>query len=393
MGMDFLEQLRHLFRFKRQVYLDHNATTYVSKRVRRRMKQVLKYYWGNPSSAYHLGKMSAQIIEKARQQVADAIHAHSHEIYFTGCATESNNAVLKSQSNHFYPEKKKIISTPIEHPSIMNTLEFLQTQGIVVQYCPVDHYGRIAINELENLIDADTFLICCIFANNEIGTIQNIKEISALAKSHNVLVLSDCVQAFGKVPVNVKELGVDYATFSAHKLYGPKGVGALYAKISSPLEPFIHGGHQEEGMRAGTESVHNIAGFGAACKDVKKLLVNYEKTRNLKEHFIKQLKDIKPDIIINSPAEDCLPNTMSVTFPDINSGELMMMLDYHGIAVSSGSACSTHLNKPSHILKAIGLSDKAAAETIRISLGKDTTDKDIRYTIKVISDYLKSNAE
>jgi cysteine desulfurase len=392
MGIDFFEQLRNLFRFKRHVYLDNNATTYVSKRVRRMMKRVLKYYWGNPSSAYQIGKMSAQIIEEARQQVADAIHAHSHEIYFTGCATESNNTVLKSLSNHFYPKKKKIISTPVEHPSIMNTLEFLQTQGIVVQYCPVDSYGHVAIKELENLIDADTFLICCIFANNEIGTIQNVKEISTLAKSNNVLVLSDCVQAFGKVPVNVKESGVDYATFSAHKLYGPKGVGALYAKISSPLEPFIHGGHQEEGMRAGTESVHNIAGFGAACKDVKKLLVNYEKTRNLKEHFIKQLKDIKSDIIINSPTEDCLPNTISVTFPNINSGELMMMLDYHGIAVSSGSACSTHLNKPSHVLKAIGLSDKAAQETIRISFGKDTSYREIRYTIKVIGNYLKSEA-
>jgi len=392
MGIVFFERLRHLFRIKRRVYLDNNATTYVSKRVRRIMKRVLKYYWGNPSSAYQIGKMSAQIIEEARQQVADAIHAHSHEIYFTGCATESNNAVLKSLSNHFYPEKKKIISTPIEHPSIMNTLEFLQTQGIVVQYCSVDSCGRVAIKELENLIDTDTFLICCIFANNEIGTIQNVKEISTLAKLHNVLVLSDCVQAFGKVPLNVKELGVDYATFSAHKLYGPKGVGALYARISSPLEPFIHGGHQEEGMRAGTESVHNIAGFGAACKDVKKLLVNYETTRNLKEHFIKQLKDIKSDIIINSPAEDCLPNTISATFPNMNSGELMMMLDYHGIAVSSGSACSTHLNKPSHVLKAIGLSDKATQETIRISFGKDTSDRDIRYTIKVIDNYLKSES-
>lgn len=377
------------FLFKRQVYLDNNATTYVSKHVRRIMKRVLKYYWGNPSSGYRIGKMSAQIIEKAREQVADAIHAHSHEIYFTGCATESNNAVLKSLSNHFYPTKKKIISTPIEHPSIMNTLEFLQTQGIVVQYCPVDNYGFISIKELEALIDEDTFLICCIFANNEIGTIQNIKEVSALAKSRNTLVLSDCVQAFGKVPVNVKELGVDYASFSAHKLYGPKGIGALYAKISSPLEPFLHGGHQEEGMRAGTESVHNIAGFGVACKDVKNLIIYSEKTRLLKEQFIKQLKVIKPDIIINSPKDDCLPNTVSVTFPNINSKELMMMLDYYGIAVSSGSACSSQLNKPSHVLKAIGLSDKATQETLRISFGKDTSERDIKYTIKVMDNYFK----
>jgi len=356
------------------------------------MNRVLKYYWGNPSSPYHPGKMSARIVEEARQHVADAIHAHPHEIYFTGCATESNNAVLKSLSHHFYPEKKKIISTPVEHPSIMNSLEFLQSRGIVVQYCPVDRWGRMVINELENLIDADTFLICCIYANNEIGTIQNVRDISTCAKSHHILVLSDCVQAFGKIPVNVRELGVDYATFSAHKLYGPKGIGALYASISSPMEPFLHGGHQEEGMRAGTESVHNIAGFGAACKDVDKLIAHSGKLRDLKVKFLTRLKEIKPDIIINSPETDCLPNTISVTFPDINNHELMMMLDYHGIAVSSGSACSTRLNKPSHVLKAIGLSDKAAQETIRISFGKDTSSRDIEYTLKVLDNCLKTEA-
>lgn len=376
------------FLYKRQVYLDNNATTRVSKSVRRVMGRVLKYNWGNPSSGYYMGKRAARIIEKARQQVADSINAHSHEIYFTGCATESNNAALITLSNHFYPKKKKIITTPIEHPSIMNTLEFLQTQGVVVQLCPVDRYGFISLKELETLIDEETFLICCMFANNEIGSIQNIKEVSALAKSQNVLVLCDCVQALGKVPVDVKDLGVDYATFSAHKLYGPKGVGALYAKISTPLEPFIHGGHQEEGMRAGTESTHNIAGFGMACKDVKNLITNSEKTRRLKEQFIKQLKGIKPDIIINSPTDNCLPNTVSITFPNINIKELMMMLDYNGIAVSSGSACSSQLNKPSHVLKAIGLSDIAAAGTLRISFGKETSERDIRYTVKVIDNYL-----
>lgn len=392
MRVTYFEKIKRLLCFKRQVYLDNNATTCISRPVRKTMNRVLKHYWGNPSSAYHMGKMSSQIIEKARQQLADAIHAHSHEIYFTGCATESNNAVLKTLSNYFYPKKKKIISTPVEHPSIINTLEFLKTQGIVVQYCPVDKYGRVSPMDIVKLIDEDTFLICCILANNEIGTVNNVKEIAKIAKAHNVLVLSDCVQAFGKIPVNVKELNVDYASFSAHKLYGPKGIGALYAKISSPLEPFIHGGHQEEGMRAGTEAVHNIAGFGTACRDVNKLLSHAEKIRDLKEQLTRQLKESKSDIIINSPETDCLPNTISVTFPNINSGELMMMLDDHGIAVSSGSACSSHTNKPSHVLKAIGLSDQSARETIRISLGRDTSASDIRYTIKVMENYFKSES-
>ena len=186
-------------------------------------------------------------------------------------------------------------------------------------------------------------------------------------------------------------MGVDYATFSAHKLYGPKGVGGLYAKISSPLAPFIHGGHQEEGMRAGTESVHNIAGFGKACTQVRKLVYYSNGIKLLKEHFIEKLKMVKPDIIINSPSENCLSNTISVTLPDINSRELMMMLDYYGISISSGSACSTQLNKPSHVLKSIGLSDKLADETIRISLGKDTKKGDISYTIRIIDKYLKTN--
>jgi cysteine desulfurase len=373
--------------FKRKVYLDNNATTSVSSSVRKTMNRVLKYHFGNPSSGYQKGKRASQIIEKAREQVAKSIHAHSHEIYFSGCATESNNAVLKTLSKHFYPQKKKIISTPIEHPSIMNTLAFLETQGIIVQYCPVDRFGFVSTTELEKLIDDDTFLICCMLANNEIGTLQNIREISALAKAHNILVMSDCVQAFGKIPIDVKELGVDYATFSAHKLHGPKGVGALYARISSPLIPFIHGGHQEEGIRAGTESVHNIAGFGKACQEVRKLISHSTNILLLKNQFIDQLKVLKPDIIINSPTENCLSNTISVTFPGINSRELMMMLDYYGISVSSGSACSTQINKPSHVLKAIGLSDKAAEETIRISLGKDTKRGDISYTIKVLSKY------
>jgi len=377
--------------FKRNVYLDNNATTRLSRSVRKTMKRVMKHHWGNPSSAYRKGKTAFQIIENGREQFAKSIHAHSHEVYFSGSATESNNAVLKTLSHHFYPKKKKIISTPIEHPSVMNTLEFLQSQGIIVEFCSVDRFGFVSAKEVEKLIDDDTFLICCMLANNEIGTIQNIQDISALAKAHNILVMSDCVQAFGKIPINVKEMGVDYATFSAHKLYGPKGVGGLYAKISSPLASFIHGGHQEEGMRAGTESVHNIAGFGKACKQVAKLISQSNDIKLLKEQFIKQLKTVKPDIIINSPPENCLSNTISVTLPGINSREFMMMLDYYGISVSSGSACSTQLNKPSHVLKSIGLSDKTADETIRISLGKDTTKGEIKYAIKIIEKYLKTN--
>jgi cysteine sulfinate desulfinase/cysteine desulfurase-like protein len=241
--------------------------------------------------------------------------------------------------------------------------------------------------ELEKLIDENTFLICCMLANNEIGTIQDIRAITKIAHQKGVLVLSDCGQAFGKIPVDVSELEIDYASFSAHKLYGPKGVGALYVRQGSPFTPFIHGGHQESGMRAGTEGLHNIAGFGAACRDIPKHLALAEKIKTLKLKLIEQIRVIKPDSIINSPEDNCLPNTISITFPNLDSAGLMAMLDCHGIAVSGGSACSTQEEKPSHVLKSIGLSDQAAKETIRISLGSDTSERDIRYFSKVLRDY------
>jgi cysteine desulfurase len=353
------------------------------------MNYVLKYCYGNPSSLYGIARKSAEIMEEARKHVADAIHADPHEIYFTGCATESNNAVLKSVSNCFYPKKRKVISTPIEHPSVLNTLEFLKTQGIIVEYCPVDRHGRVPLAELEKLIDEETFLICCMLANNEIGTIQDIPTITKIARQHDVLVLSDCVQALGKIPIDVHGWGVDYASFSAHKLYGPKGIGALYVKQGSPFAPFMHGGHQENGMRAGTESLHNIAGFGAACQDINKLLAHTEQARFLKLQLVQRLKEIKPDCVINSPEADCLPNTVSITFPNVNNAGLMAMLDYHGIAVSAGSACSTQANKPSQVLKAIGLSDQATQETIRISLGCSTSARDIRYATRIFQDYFE----
>jgi cysteine desulfurase len=263
MEIQQLEFLRHLVRFNRKVYLDHNATTPIGNRVRRKMNQVLKYHYGNPSSFYGIARKSADLIEQARRYVASAIQADPDEIYFTGCATESNNAVLQSLSDRFFPEKKKIVSTPIEHPSVLQTLAHLETQGLIVEYCPVDDQGRVLLSELEKRVDEDTFLVCCILANNETGVIQDIKSVTKIARQHGALVLADSVQALGKIPVDVHEWDVDYASFSAHKLYGPKGIGALYVKQGSPFTPLLHGGHQESGMRAGTESLHNIVGFGA----------------------------------------------------------------------------------------------------------------------------------
>ncbi len=391
MEIKYFEFAKHLIRFNRQVYLDHNATTPVSDHVRSKMDRALKYHYGNPSSFYGIGRKSAGLLEEAREQVANAIHAAPYEVIFTACATESNNAVLKSVAAHFYPQKKKIISTPIEHPSITNTLAYLETQGVVVEFCPVDNKGRVQLAELEKLVDEDTFLVCCILANNETGVLQDIKAVTKIAKKHGALVLTDCVQALGKVPIDVHAWDVDYASFSAHKRYGPKGIGALYVKQGSPFAPFLHGGHQESGLRAGTESIHNIVGFGAACQQVEKLLAHAGHVHALKGQLIQRLKEIKPDCVVNSPEADseCLPNTLSISFPGVENAALMGMLDYRGIAVSAGSACSTGDDAPSHVLKAIGLSDQAARETIRMSLGHDTSARDIQYTAQVVQDYLE----
>ena len=391
MEFQYFEFLKYLIRFNRQVYLDHNATTPVSSHVQSKMDQALKNHYGNPSSFYGIGRKSAEVVEKAREHVANAIHADPSEVIFTACATESNNAVLKSVAAHFHLKKNKIVSTPIEHPSVMNTLTYLETQGVIVEYCPVDDKGRVLLAELEKQVDDDTFLVCCMLANNETGVIQDLKAMTKIARAHGALVLTDCVQALGKIPIDVHALDVDYASFSAHKLYGPKGIGALYVKQGSPFTPYLHGGHQESGLRAGTESIHNIVGFGAACQNVDKLLAQAGEIQALKRQLIQRLKEIKPDCVINSPEteSECLPNTLSVTFPGVENAGLMGMLDYRGIAVSAGSACSTGEDTPSHVLKAIGLSDQAARETIRISLGPEISARDIRYMTQVARDYFE----
>lgn len=389
MEIKYFAFLNHLIRFNRQVYLDHNATTPVSSHVQGKMSQALKNHSGNPSSFYGSGRKSAELVEQARKYVSQAIHADPSEVIFTACATESNNAVLKSVAAHFHPKRKKIVSTPIEHPSVLNTLAYLETQGVVVEYCPVDNKGRVRLAELEKLIDEDTFLVCCMLANNETGVIQDLKSVTNIAKKHGALVLTDCVQALGKIPIDLHAWDVDYASFSAHKLYGPKGIGALYVKQGSPFTPLLHGGHQESGLRAGTESIHNIVGFGAACEDVVKLLAHGKQVQALKRQLVQRLKEIKPDCVINSPETDCLPNTLSITFPGVENAGLMGMLDFRGIAVSAGSACSTGEDTPSHVLKAIGVSDQAARETIRISLGHDTSARDIQYMTRVVRDYIE----
>jgi len=377
-----------MFHLQRHVYLDNNATTSVAPHVARVMSAVLKRRFGNPSSLYRLGREAASIVEEARQVVATTLHAEPDEIIFTGSATEANNQVLTVLTDIHYPARRKIVSTPIEHPSVMATLAHLEGRGIAVEFLPVDRVGRVVLEALDAAIDTNTFLVCCMLANNELGTIQDVARIARVAHERGAAVMADCVQALGKVPINVRALGVDYATFSAHKLHGPKGVGAVFVRRDAPFRAFVHGGHQEAGMRAGTEGVHNIAGFAAACRTLPMVLPRMSETARRTQRFADELRGLRRDIVINSPHEGCLPNTLSVTFPGVTNTVLMAALDLYGVAVSAGSACSAGETTPSHVLKAIGLSDDAAHQTIRISLSEDTSRTDLHYVLRVIRDHL-----
>jgi cysteine desulfurase len=378
-----------MFHFQREIYLDSNATTDVTKNVRKRIERVLKHHYGNPSSLYRIARDAASVLADARAIVAQTINAEPESIFFTGSATEANNTILKMLSEVHQPQKNKIIATPIEHPSVMHSLEYLKTKSIKVEYLPVDAEGRVVLDVLDNMIDADTFLVCCIYANNEIGTIQDLKRITAIAKRRGVLVMSDCVQALGKISVDVEDLGIDYATLSAHKVHGPKGVGALFVRSDAPFQPLLHGGHQEANRRAGTEGLHDIAGFGEACRAIPDALTGMDETAEHKEMLIRELRRIKPDLTVHSPVESCLPNTASIRFPDVNNAVMMAVLDLYGVAVSAGSACNASEDTPSHVLSAIGLSDEQARETIRFSLSEKTSVRDIRYVVKIIQNFLE----
>jgi cysteine desulfurase len=351
------------------------------------MCRVLATCYGNPSSLYRIARDAAGILEASRQTVARAVGAEAAQILFTGSASEANNQVLKSFLHH--PSgRTTLVSTPIEHPSVTKTLDYLREQGLRVVFCPLESSGRVELDALERLLDDDTLAICCMAANNEIGVVQDLPSVIELARRHDSLVMSDCVQALGKIPLDLKQLGLDYAIFSAHKIQGPKGVGALYARKGVPLTPLIHGGHQEEGLRAGTEGLHNIAGFAAACERVGKLLSASERIRVMLQRLRDGIIDILPSASFNSPLEGALPNTLSVTFPGFDNAEMIAFLDYHGIGASAGSACNTHTNEASHVLKAIGLSEAAARQTLRFSLCAETSSRHIEYVLKVLRDFL-----
>jgi len=372
------------------VYLDNAATTAVRKEV---MEATMPYYinnFGNASSMYGFGKESRNAVENARKEVADALGASEDEIFFTSGGTESDNWAIRSTALSLQAKGKHIITTQIEHHAVMHTCEFLTTQGFEITYLPVDEFGVVKIDELKRAIRNDTILISIMFANNEIGTIQPIKEISEIAREKGILFHTDAVQAVGHVSIDVNELGIDMLSLSGHKLGAPKGIGALFIKSGIDIIPFLYGGAQEKKKRAGTENVPSIVGLGKAIKLAKEEMdaeiERLEALRNKLTHGITQI----PHSRLNGHQSKRLPGNCNVSFNFIEGESALLLLDAVGICASSGSACTAGSSAPSHVLMALGLKSEEAHGSIRFTLGLETTEEDINYVIEKLPPIIKS---
>ena len=365
------------------LYFDHSATTPIHPDVLSLINVLNQDIYGNPSSIHAAGRKAKHVVETARKQIAAAINCTSKEIIFTGGGSEANNLVLW---NMIYRNRKHVITSAIEHPAILAVLRQLEHLAITHTIVPVNKYGCVNPEDIDSAIKDDTGLITIMLANNEVGTVEPLQGIAKIAKKHNVLFHSDGVQVLGKLPIDVQELGVDMMSFSAHKFYGPKGVGALYIKEGIAMKPIIAGGSQEKSLRAGTENVGGIAGLGRAAELVTKSLSDVSRTLTaLETQFKTKFSEQHTNIIYNGFEDNHLPGLISLTIPGIASDLLLIHLDNEDIAVSSGSACSAGTISPSPVLKAMGISDKQNLETIRISAGRDNTNTEVDQLIEAMT--------
>lgn len=379
---------------KKLIYLDNAATTAILPEVLDKMMPYLTEYYGNPSSVYGLAGVSKEAIDKSRKTIADFIGAKENEIYFTAGGSESDNWAIKSVALAKKAKGKHIITTKIEHHAVLHTCEFLEKNGYEVSYIDVDEDGVVKLDELKKAIRPDTILISVMFANNEIGTIQPIKEIGQIAKENGILFHTDAVQAFGHLRINVDELNIDMLSASGHKFHGPKGAGIMYIRNSVKLEPLIHGGAQERKRRAGTHNVPGIVGMGAAIELAdKNLEANAEKEIAIRDHLIERVMKEIPHVKLNGHKTNRLPNNANFSFSFIEGESMLMMLDAKGICCSSGSACTSGSLDPSHVLLAIGLPHEIAHGSLRVSMSEETTMEDIDYLVdnlKAIVERLRS---
>lgn len=370
----------------KQIYLDYSATTPVKEEVVREMIPYYTEFYGNPSSLYSVGLEAKSGLETARSRVAELINAQPAEIRFTSCGTEADNWVLEGVADALKEKGNHIITSSIEHHAVLHTCQYLEKHGFEVTYLDVDEEGFVSPEALEAAIKDTTILVSIMMVNNEVGTVEPIKELAAVAKAHNILFHTDAVQALGNIPIDVKELGVDFMSMSAHKIYGPKGVGALYIKRGSRISSYMHGGAQEAKKRAGTENMAGIVGFGKAAQlAMENLDSHISHCTLLRDRLWAKISEAVPDVQLNGSKDKRHPGNLNVSFDYIEGEAILLMLDANGICVSTGSACSSNSLAPSHVLDALGVPVTKMNGTIRFTVGDFTTDEDIDKVVEVLA--------
>ncbi|MBP6875576.1 MAG: cysteine desulfurase NifS [Candidatus Eisenbacteria bacterium] len=364
----------------KRIYLDHNATTPLDPAVLEEMLPFLTEKFGNASSVHSAGQEARRAVEQARERLARLIGADASEIVFTSGGTEADNHALRGVVDPLGPNAAcpHIVTSAIEHPAVLNTCQMLEKRGCAVTYVPVDEHARVDVEQVRSAIKPETKIVSIMLANNEVGTIQPVAEIAAIAHEHGALVHTDAVQALGRLPIDVRKLGVDLMSVSSHKIYGPKGIGALYLRRGVRVTPLLFGGHQERHRRGGTENVPAIVGFGKASELAGALREERAtRERELRDRLERAILERIPHTRVNGHPTERLPNTLNAAFRFVEGESLLMNLDFEGVAVSTGSACSSGDLKPSHVLVAMGLPVEEAHGTLRFSLGRSTTEEDI----------------
>ncbi len=365
------------------IYLDNAASTQIHEDVLNSMLPYLKEQYGNPSSIHRYGRLAHKAIEKARKQIASLINAEPSEILLTSGGTESNNTALRGIAMKNI--SGQIITSSIEHDAILEPCKKLEQNGFDVDYLPVNKFGMVDSSVLKSHISDKTILVSIMFGNNEVGTIQTIPELSKICNENNIPFHTDAVQAVGKIPLDVKKLGIDLLSISSHKLYGPKGIGALYIKNGIDIDPVILGGGQERGLRSGTENVANIVGFGKACEIAKNNLnENITQMKKLRDNLVEKVLNEIPEVVLNGHPQSRLPNNAHFTFLGVNGEDLIIKLDEYGIAASTGSACSVNTQKASHVLQAMGFSLEQITGSLRLTIGIFNDQKEIDQTVGIL---------
>ena len=374
----------------KMIYLDNAATTKVADSVVDAMLPYFKEYYGNASSIYQLGAKSKEALDESREYIAGTLGAKTNEIYFTAGGSESDNWAIKATAVAYAQKGKHIITSAIEHHAVLHTCEYLEKHGYEVTYVGVDENGVIKLDELKAAIRPDTILISVMFANNEIGTIQPIKEIGEIAKEHDILFHTDAVQAYAQVPINVDEMHIDMLSASGHKLNGPKGIGFLYIRKGIKIRSFVHGGQQERGRRAGTENIPGIVGLAAAAKRSFSMLEEkMQKEIELRDYLISRIEAEIPYCRLNGDRKKRLPNNVNFSFQFIEGESMLILLDSKGIAASSGSACTSGSLDPSHVLLAIGLPHEIAHGSLRLTMSEENTKEEMDYVVEQLTAILE----